>query len=394
MTSDRDFALNIRQDFSDDTDLRASLVDYGWLSEFPAIQDEHGGTLVGNRRLRIATEEGIRPVIKVIQFGDGKDADAERIKLALVSNLGAAPMSPKDRQRIAEYLWGERGWTMGRIGAALKVCTDTISSDLSGFRTIRKPHRPKGGRPKSEPNAKTPKSEKGIEVKNVSGKQNVNTNLTPKIEVLLSDGRLHSLEDIADACGIEPSTESTSPIQRALRRLKQGKNEVIEETVGDKVFYSIVDGYEIDPKTLSKSAQEKLEALIRKQNREFEMRVEQRAQEMLREDVEATILPAYKREMDEARMIVKSRDGVMKRSVYVQILACLHPDRVKGTELEERYQKAFTTFKNLELALCSEKELPTTASSIPRTWAEMQARKAEVKAKRRRNKQTVSSARH
>jgi hypothetical protein len=79
-----------------DDELRASLKG-GWNKHLPAIKDEHGVVLVGNRRLKIANEIGIEPVIKVVEFGDGPEADAERIRLANVSNIGGAPLTAEDR---------------------------------------------------------------------------------------------------------------------------------------------------------------------------------------------------------------------------------------------------------------------------------------------------------
>src|SRR5262245_33508581 len=132
---DRELAATIRSEAADDSELRASLKNNGWHPELPAIRDEFGIVLVGNRRLKIALEENIEPVIKTITLGEGKAADAERIKLALISNLGSAPLSPKDRQRIAAHLYGERRWTMERIGKALSVSKKTISKDLAGIVT-------------------------------------------------------------------------------------------------------------------------------------------------------------------------------------------------------------------------------------------------------------------
>src|SRR5258707_2169687 len=128
--NDREFAASIRQEVSDDTELRNSLKEFGWVPEFPAIKDEFGAVLVGNRRLKIAAEEGITPVIKTITFGDDNDANAERLKLALVSNLGGALLSLKDRRRIAVHLY-QRGWSSQRIGNALNVTRQVIAQDCS-----------------------------------------------------------------------------------------------------------------------------------------------------------------------------------------------------------------------------------------------------------------------
>jgi hypothetical protein len=69
--------------------------------------------------------------------------------VAIASNLGHAPMTKEDRKRIAEYLYGEREWTMQRIAEALDVHTATVARDLGAFSHDAKTSRPKGGRPKS-----------------------------------------------------------------------------------------------------------------------------------------------------------------------------------------------------------------------------------------------------
>ena len=64
-------------------------------------------------------------------------------------------MTPKDRQRIAEHLYGECEWTMARIAEALNVAQSTITEDLRDLSTVDKSNHaktktnPKGaGRPK------------------------------------------------------------------------------------------------------------------------------------------------------------------------------------------------------------------------------------------------------
>jgi len=70
-----------------------------------------------------------------------------QIQPQALSNIGGQPLTKKDRQHLAEYLYG-RGWTMERIGEGLGVSNQTIGRDLGGFSTMEKPPRPKGGRPK------------------------------------------------------------------------------------------------------------------------------------------------------------------------------------------------------------------------------------------------------
>jgi ParB-like chromosome segregation protein Spo0J len=142
------FAINIRDISGDDSELRSSLKAFGWVEEFPAIEDENGVVLVGHRRLKIAREENIDPVVKKLTLGSGDAADAQRLKLALTSNIGGKPMTKMDRQHIAEHLYGEREWTMENIAKALNVAIGTVHKDLASFSPSEKPSRPKGGRPK------------------------------------------------------------------------------------------------------------------------------------------------------------------------------------------------------------------------------------------------------
>jgi ParB-like chromosome segregation protein Spo0J len=145
-----EFADNIRLDGGGDdlAELRESMKQFGWSDQFPALTDENDVVLVGHRRLKVARELEIEPVIKKLSIGQGDAADAERLKLAIVSNTGSKPMTREDRKRIAEYLYGEQEWTMERIAEALNVSARTISTDLDGFEAPSKPPRPKGGRPK------------------------------------------------------------------------------------------------------------------------------------------------------------------------------------------------------------------------------------------------------
>lgn len=169
------WAVNVRSSSRDDlTELMDSMREFGWLPEFPAIQDERGVIIVGHRRLKVADELGIpdegRHVISVT-FGQGDEADARRAKLAIASNIGAKPLTPTDRASIAEYLYEERGWTMTRIGEALRVSHKTISKDLadictSGTNTrAEKRGRPKGSGGRSK---RTPENQKFVEANHVA----------------------------------------------------------------------------------------------------------------------------------------------------------------------------------------------------------------------------------
>jgi ParB-like chromosome segregation protein Spo0J len=133
------FAENIRTDkvaASKDgmEDLRESMRAFGWVPEFPALRDKRGVFLTGHRRLKVAEELGIDPVIKTLDdLGDGDEHDARRLRIALASNVGFKPLSPTDRKAIAESLYAD-GWVMERIGQALNVSTMQVSNDLREFK--------------------------------------------------------------------------------------------------------------------------------------------------------------------------------------------------------------------------------------------------------------------
>lgn len=132
--SDR-FSEKVRNDLSRDrattAELRESLLAFGWIPELPAIEDERGVVLVGHRRLKLAAELGIKPVVRTIRLGEGDAADARRFALAIGSNLGGKGFTQEERKDFAEYLYDEREWSMDRIAEALKVGTEVVSQDLT-----------------------------------------------------------------------------------------------------------------------------------------------------------------------------------------------------------------------------------------------------------------------
>lgn len=136
---------------------------------------------------------------------------------------------------------------------------------------------------------------------------------------------------------------------------------------------------------LSMSAQERLDAAIRRAEHKLEVDFELRVQRELKRALDETVLPAYHRELDEAREIIKSRKGLMDRATYTKIRNCLHSDRIaplKDAALSKRFDEAFHLFSKLENLLLDEKEKPTESTQVPRTWAEMM--KARMSAKWRR----------
>jgi ParB-like chromosome segregation protein Spo0J len=101
----------------------------------------------------------------------------------------------------------------------------------------------------------------------------------------------------------------------------------------------------IDVKTLSGSAQEKLDAAIRQEKRGLQVEFQAAVQADLAEALNETVLPQYNKEKAEFRQVIEARKGIMTRATYRLILSCLHPDRVTDPEQKERYTEAFRAFK-------------------------------------------------
>lgn len=144
------WSVNVRRNTGKDSmdELRESMREFGWVEEFPAIEDERGVVLVGHRRLAVATELGIDPVVKRVRLGDGDEADAKRFRIAVVSNLAAKPFTPEERKDLAEYLYGEREWSQARIAEALNVSQQQISKDVRDLQPSS--NSPRRGRPRKK----------------------------------------------------------------------------------------------------------------------------------------------------------------------------------------------------------------------------------------------------
>lgn len=351
MTEDRIFAAQVRQDVTNDEELRQSLKMFGWHSEFPAIADESGAVLVGNRRLRIAKEEGIEPIIKTINFGNGDEADASRLKLALISNLGSQPLSKDDRRRIAEHLYGEKGWTMQRIGEALGVGQRQISRDLEGLDTMSKPPRPRGGRPRQ------------------TGRKTADVVDRQERIIAFADAGM-SAKEISQEVGV-----GERMVDRVLE-VEGARREGLPPT--------------INPDLLSKSAQEKLAAAIKTHKRMLDREFEVRVLEECRKRLDELSLPAHAKQVEEAQMLLRSRHkGIMPRSIFQLIRSCLHSDSRKSVT-DKKLDQAFHEFSTRERLFLSEEDDPTPSLKFPRTWAEAQEWKRKVKESRKTKKQAMA----
>lgn len=362
------FAENIRIsiDNDDDAELRESLKAHGWIEEFPALIDEHDVTLVGHRRLKIAKELGITPVIKKLMIGSGDEADAKRLRLAIASNIGFKPMTKADRQRISEYLYGEREWTMQRIADALNVSTRQISRDLDSFDTVSKPQRPKGGRPKGSGKLKDHYRAEEVIAQHDSGMTHAQIAVTTEIG------------------------------QRQVRH-------IIEREKALREGEQRASG-RIDPSTLSVSAREKLQRAVAQEKKhlakEFYAVVEQRVREQVKLNLES-VRDRLEQQRKLSEDIIKRRNGFIIKRVWNLIRACLHPDKFDQivslvsdgkteelSKLKAQFSDAFRMFKQFEKFVLNEKESPTSfAPPLPKTPADWAAAKAAAIAARKAARQ-------
>jgi hypothetical protein len=352
----------------DDTELRTLLQTTRWNKHLPAIKDEFGNVIVGHRRLKIAAEEGIEPVIKTVTFGTGPEAEAERLRLAVVSNSGAAPLTKEDRKALAVRLYaGGGGLTMEAIAGIIGVSVKTISRDLedvlSDDKTSREPKidtlgrkntgRRKGSGSKSKPKAprqnqrgkETPKTDAAREV--VRAKLEANQPINP-----------HKLEQEHGISHVTFDMAITAELAR-------------KEAIEDKTA--------LDPSWLSKSAQEKLDAAIRAHQKKLDLQFETRVRDEMTRRTDEIILPSWKKQIKEAEKLYAARRGLMSKDLFNTIRRALHPDS-RNAISDKKLGEAFDAFMGLEKYLLNEKDSPTKfehpdGSGLPKDLAEWDKRR-------------------
>jgi hypothetical protein len=93
-------------------------------------------------------------------------------------------------------------------------------------------------------------------------------------------------------------------------------------------------------------------------------------------------LPHYNEKYNLYMSVIKARKGIMDRASYRKILAALHPDRQLDPSLKKRAEDAFNLFTKIEKLVLDEKESPTGDESLPKTYADLMARRKPTATKR------------
>lgn len=350
----------LRTNKPSDDDLRESLRAYGYRSEHPVIQDENGVVLVGNRRLRIAKEEGIEPVIKIIKLGKGEDADIERVKIAVSSNVGGICTTTQDRKNFAIHLHNTQGWTQQQIAEAVGVSQRMVSKYLVNLE-------PSSKSKKTATNPKGAGRKKGSKAKQRHRKPEITRDSERAAARAYLDGDATTVEQAAATFGLGSMQAGKIAVAK-----ERGRREAFDEM-------GIKAGNEDLPLTM----QQRVNIIIKRKTEEIRAQARKEYDERLERHMNEYLLPQFAKEAADAARIVKSRKGVMSRALFREIKACLHPDRVDEA-LKPRYQKAFNEFSELELLLCDEKQSPTRPEPVmPKGYSDFMKMKQKADAARR-----------
>jgi len=179
----------------------------------------------------------------------------------------------------------------------------------------------------------------------------------------------------------------------AAERLAARIRELEAELARERAKPPITKPAAIDPASLPKSYRERFEAMCRRQAREFEARVEQRADEEARKLLDEVFLRHLRERLEDNEhqnqmldQIFDQRRPIISKAMYRKILACLHPDSRAGAS-EKMFNEAFAAFseKNkdginrIEIAVCG-KEADRPKRHPRPTWAEIMARREKVRA--------------
>jgi hypothetical protein len=121
----------VQERLRDLDELRELMRAFGWLRWSPAFKDENGVVMDGHRRLAVAEELGIEPIVTVKRFGRGDKADVRRVQFMLTANTGQSDLGHADRERLAKYLYGDPVWSIERVANALDLAVTNPAAPVT-----------------------------------------------------------------------------------------------------------------------------------------------------------------------------------------------------------------------------------------------------------------------
>jgi len=134
---------------------------------------------------------------------------------------------------------------------------------------------------------------------------------------------------------------------------------------------------------LSRSAQEKFDAAIRRHKAALDASFYGAVNARVKEFVDATILPDWRQKIEQAHKLYEKRRALMDKETFNTIRRALHPDSRQSIS-DAKLGHAFDAFMALEKYLLNEKDSPTAfGDTLPRTWADWERAKQKATAERR-----------
>ena len=124
-----------------------------------------------------------------------------------------------------------------------------------------------------------------------------------------------------------------------------------------------------------------------KLNADYDRQVREAVRAGIHDALETTVLPFYEEKLALYEQVIKVRKGLMKKSDYNKIRFCLHPDQYMNRTPEQR-NAAAQLWEELEVVLVNEAEKPTSTFNMPKTYAELLARKQAAQEKRNTKRST------
>jgi hypothetical protein len=265
---------------------------------------------------------------------------------AVTQRLDIKRSTREEKQRLAEWYYSH-GWIEERIAEALEVDQATISRWLANLCT---PHKSKPAKTKTNPKgAGRPKGSR-----------------KPR-----GDRKPHHSE--AEIIALWDAGKSYKEIER-LTGLGRSARDIIEREAARRNAVANAQP-EIDAKSLSMTAQQRLDVAIRQRQRELEQEFDRRVLAEVEHRMDHIVLPAWRDTIEWAEAVSRREKGVLTVAEYKMLRACLHPDRVQDETLKRKFSDAFGIIERLEKFLCKpEKEPP---AKFPRTWQEAQSSMSE-----------------
>jgi len=268
--------------------------------------------------------------------------------LAVWANL-APTDRPAQRKPVAERLY-KQGFTMHTIATQLGVHVDTISEDLREFSDTPKIKK----QPKTASNPKGAGRPKGRRDSHKSDKSKT------QAAALLFLDQGWTREKVVAQTGL-----GEHEVQLAIER-ERGRREP-----------------QISRDDLSMSAQQKFDSAIRQEKARLAVSFRQEVSNKVKEFVDATVLPQWRQQIDEAKQLFARRRALMDKDTFDTIRRALHPDS-RHSISDQKLHEAFIAFMKLEKFLIDEKDSPTKFEPpLPDSWQGWEAAKQKAMQERR-----------